>query len=651
VPSVTAPFESHLDQHSAWRRELSLRLKLLGEWLAEQQLDNPARMERLRRLEAQTRSDRVRVAFVAEFSRGKSELINAIFFAHYGRRIMPASPGRTTMCPTELYYEPGTPPCLRLLSVHTRRESATLADWRRDMVAWEKHDLKPQDPVQMAQVLHKVTEVEAVSVDDARALGFWDDTHLEANPTPLPDGRVEIPRWRHALITLTHPLLKQGLVILDTPGLNAVGVEPELTLNLIGQADAVVFILAADAGVTRSDLAIWRAHIAHDAQGAVDAATRLVVLNKIDTLWSGVDSAQTVSDQLERQVAECARVLDIAPERVMAVSAQKGLVAKIDRNAQVLAASRLPALEAALGEGLLAARQRILRSAVSRGMGELRADVSAALHGQRRELSEQLVELRGLRGKNSQVVNAMRGRIQREWAEFEPCEPRIQALRAIYIKELKELYRRLGKSALESEMRELLVALAQQGLKLGLKRVYGDAFERLRLRLAQVEQGCNELHAMLAASYRQLNTEFGFSLQPPDGPALGAALRDLAAVEAAHLKYLGLGHTLRLAQSDFARRLVNTLQDRVRHVYDSAQAELDIWSKGTLAQLDAHYQDRRNGFERRLQAIERIRDATTGLDERLAALEADDAALTALEQRLNELTRRMTDEPAERAAA
>ncbi len=67
--------------------------------------------------------------------------------------------------------------------------------------------------------------------------------------------------WRHAIINMPHPLLKQGLVILDTPGLNAVGAEPELTVNLIPQAHAVVFILGADTGVTRSDLAIWREHL------------------------------------------------------------------------------------------------------------------------------------------------------------------------------------------------------------------------------------------------------------------------------------------------------------------------------------------------------------------------------------------------------
>ena len=93
-------FNEQFDLHGVWRREFALRLKLLAGWMKDHELLNAAVEERLRRLEFQVRSDKVMVAFVAEFSRGKSELINAIFFAGYGRRIMPASAGRTTMCPT-----------------------------------------------------------------------------------------------------------------------------------------------------------------------------------------------------------------------------------------------------------------------------------------------------------------------------------------------------------------------------------------------------------------------------------------------------------------------------------------------------------------------------------------------------------------------
>ena len=242
---------------------------------------------RMKRLEAQLRNDKVMVAFVAEFSRGKSELINAIFFAGYGRRIMPASAGRTTMCPTELGYDADVPPCLRLLPIETRLQKQALMEWRSAPEKWTRLDLDVNDPAQLAQALEKVAEVRHVTKDEARALGFWHDNSPDDNPLAGPDGLIEVPKWRHALINIAHPLLKQGLVILDTPGLNAIGAEPELTVSLIPQAHAVVFILAADTGVTKSDLAIWREHLITEGEG-VDA--RLVVLNKIDTLWDALST-------------------------------------------------------------------------------------------------------------------------------------------------------------------------------------------------------------------------------------------------------------------------------------------------------------------------------------------------------------------------
>ncbi|MCV5919085.1 dynamin family protein, partial [Escherichia coli] len=75
-------------------------------------------------------AEKLVVAFVAEFSRGKSELINAIFFADTGRRILPATPGRTTMCPVELSYDPDEPPSLKLLDIDTRLGTQSLTELR-----------------------------------------------------------------------------------------------------------------------------------------------------------------------------------------------------------------------------------------------------------------------------------------------------------------------------------------------------------------------------------------------------------------------------------------------------------------------------------------------------------------------------------------
>ena len=255
-------FNQELDDHGAWRRQFALRLKLMSEWLREHELLESGVRERLDQLLAQVRNDKIMVAFVAEFSRGKSELINAMFFAGYGRRIMPASAGRTTMCPTELGFDADIPPCLRLLPIETRLQAKSLLDWRNAPDKWERVDLDVNDPQQLARAIQKVAEVRRVSRSEAAALGFWNDELPDDNPMVGADGLVEVPRWRHALINMAHPLLKQGLVILDTPGLNAIGAEPELTVSLLPQAHAVVFILAADTGVTKSDLAIWRQHLA-----------------------------------------------------------------------------------------------------------------------------------------------------------------------------------------------------------------------------------------------------------------------------------------------------------------------------------------------------------------------------------------------------
>lgn len=184
---VGPSFNEQFDQHGAWRRAFALQLKQLADWMTSHSLMDAAVGEKLQRLESQVRSDKVMVAFVAEFSRGKSELINAIFFADYGRRIMPASAGRTTMCPTELGYEPSVPVSLRLLPIDTRLQVQGLAEWRLKPERWVQIPLDVNDAGQMAQSLEKVAEVRRVTLDEARALGFWHDDLPEDNPCRTPE--------------------------------------------------------------------------------------------------------------------------------------------------------------------------------------------------------------------------------------------------------------------------------------------------------------------------------------------------------------------------------------------------------------------------------------------------------------------------------
>jgi hypothetical protein len=645
---VGTSFNEQFDQHGTWRREFALRLKLLSEWLKDHELLDSAVEERLRRLEGQMRSDKVMVAFVAEFSRGKSELINAIFFAGYKRRIMPASAGRTTMCPTELGYDADVPPCLRLLPIETRLQPQPLMEWRAVPEKWTRVDLDVNDPAQLAQAFEKVAEIRKVTQEQAKALGFWHDDTPEDNPMVGSDGLIEVPRWRHALINIAHPLLKQGLVILDTPGLNAIGAEPELTVNLIPQAHAVVFILAADTGVTKSDLAIWREHLIAEDE---DADARLVVLNKIDTMWDSLSTPAQVQAQIERQRNTTAEILGLPQEQVIPVSAQKGLVAKVNSDAALLQASRLPALEQALSEGVMGQRQKILRSSVAGNITELRAEAARVINIRRRDLAEQMVELKGLRGKNMSVIKHMRARIEQEQGDFDASGAKIHAVRSVHLKLLRDVFTLLGTSTLKAEMAELTKALRTPGIKLGVRKAYGQTFERLRAGLNRAQAISGEIQTMLTGTFRQLNAEYGFSLQAPREPDLARYERDLDLVERSHNQYLGVSNALRLAQPEFADRLVRALATRLRVVYESALGEVELWNKSAAAQLDAQLRERRRNFGRRLEAIERIQQAASGLDDRIAEIAAQEAALDQLDAKLAELTGQLVDTPGAAAPA
>jgi hypothetical protein len=414
----------------------------------------------------------------------------------------------------------------------------------------------------------------------------------------------------------------------------------------------VVFILAADTGVTKSDLTIWRQHLSvlGDSRDS-----RLVVLNKIDTLWDALSSPEQVQLQIASQRANSAEILGLLPHQVIAVSAQKGLLAKVNGDEPLLQASNLLELEAALGGGLLGQRRKILGAAVSRGVDALREETGRLVHVRARDLVEQVQELEGLRGKNAGVIKQMRLRIEQEQAEFDASGAKIQAVRSVHLRLLKDVFALLSATQLKGVVADLARALRQPGIKLGIKRAYGNAFERLRADLQQASKLAEDIQSMLEGSFKGLNAEYGFSLQAPEPPPLAQYFQELDLVERNHVQYLSLGNALRLAQPEFGERLARALMSRLRRVHENAVNQIELWNKSAAAQLDAQLRERRRNFVRRIEAVSRIQQAASGLNERISELQLQQAELNLLDAKLTELTDHLltlpTDAPLEDALA
>ena len=618
-----------LDALATWRAELDRHVVVLGRSLAEQDAMDASDQALLAGLRDRLSSEKLVLAFVAEFSRGKSELINAIFFADAGRRVLPATPGRTTMCPVELRYEADMPTRLSLLPVETRLAGLSLAELRPRDEPWHHVPLDPRDAQSLVQALSAVTRTQRVPKDRARALGFWDDEHLDDNPPVDSEGNVEVPAWRHAIINYPHPLLKRGLVVIDTPGLNAIGAEPELTLGLLPSAHAVVFVLGADTGVTRSDLSIWRDHL---GQATLE---RFVVLNKIDALMDPLVADSVVQAQIEQQRVNTARTLGVPLERVFPLSARDALAARVDLDPKQLLASRLPPLEDALVAQLLPRRQELLVQSAVAVVEQLRKSAGRRLGDRRRQQSEQLLELRGLRGKSGAKTRLMIERVDAEIADFERCTAKLAALRAVQARILKSVLALLSSESLRSELGAMQSAMSSRPFNLGGRSAFDTLMKRVRAALVKALSQSEEMRQMLEGSFRQLNTEFGFAFALNPMPDLSPYAEELDRIDHNYSRFLGLGQALRMAAPGFAEQFRRMLLSKLRVVFENAAGEVELWSKSAQGQVDMQLRERRRAFVRRREALQRVQLAAGELEQRIAEVQAQDEHLAEMLSRLN----------------
>ncbi|WP_345793096.1 dynamin family protein [Thauera sp. JM12B12] len=614
--------------YSRWRGQTGDAVTRLRAWLARNDVGDVQSDLRLQYLLERLHDDKLTVAFVAEFSRGKSELINAIFFGDHGDRILPSSAGRTTMCPTELQWSKGATPELRLLPIRSRARQAPVSELKRYREAWTIVALEAVDASSLQAALARVGETERVEADEAESLGFAVDASGDEGIKPGADGMVEIPRWRHAVIQFPHPLLEQGLVVLDTPGLNAIGAEPELTLSMLPNAHAVLFILAADTGVTQSDLAVWRNYV----QGsATRQRGRLVVLNKIDGLWDGLRDEARIEAELGRQVESVADTLGIERGAVFPVSAQKGLVARIQGDAELLERSRIPALERALSDDLLPTKQDIVREDTLAETREVAARTRALLEGRLSGLCEQLQELTDLRGKNQSVLEYMMRKIRTEKEEFEQGLQKYYAVRSVFSNLTNSLLAHMGLDALRDETRRTREAMLESTFTRGLREAMEGYFHNLRTNLQRSSAEISEISRMLETMYKRFSVEHGLKLSPPESFSTMRYEAELDRLEAIFNRQINTALTLVTTEKHaLTQKFFETVAMQARRTFEIANQDVEQWLRAVMSPLDTQVREYQIQLKRRLESVKRIHEATDTLENRVEELKQGEEAVRTL---------------------
>ncbi len=617
---TTTALQRKLDSYSNWRHDLLTELEAYKSWLDDEDLLEGEDELRILELIESLKSDKIVLALVAEFSRGKTELINSIFFADYKKRLLPSSVGRTTMCPTEIRYDEKEPPFIQLLPIETRKSSLTIDEYKEAAVNWSRTELDIDSPEQMSEALLQLIQTKEISEQEAKELGFPPHTlDLKEN------NKLQVPVWRHAVINYPHPLLKSGLVILDTPGLNALGTEPELTLNMLPMAHTIMFILAADTGVTRSDMDIWRNHITLSLNPREQNV--MAVLNKIDTMWDDLHDDAFTQANIRRQIEETSRILDIDEDLVVPVSAQKGLIAKIKNDRLMLNRSGLPKLEDKLSVDLIDKKQSLIQKKVQRELGVMVKSTRDVYLSRLNTLVKERHEILNLRGQSKSVLVTLSEQLQSQSKQLSQAMDDYHKTVRIMNDQAKRLRQHLSSKNIDFMIGASRISMQETWNTFGLKRGMADFFDQAENRLSEVNSGAVKLSELVDRIYEEFKTRHNLEMNVPPEFDIEPFIEDFMHLRMDGEQFRDSMMLVVTEQHYVIKRFFITMASRARRILDETNYALRAWSKAILQPISTQIEEHKEQIGRRLSNIEKLKTNHSNLEQRITAIEEDLAEL------------------------
>jgi GTP-binding protein EngB required for normal cell division len=256
-------------------------------------------------LESRLRTQRLQLAVLGQFKRGKSSFINGLI----GSAVLPTAVIPLTALATFITWHPT--PIVRITFA-----SAT------------PQELISEDPDTIRAFLHRFVAEES-----------------------NPENRLNVTRVE---LGFPAPLLVGGTTLIDTPGIGSTHRHnTDAALRILPECDAALFVISADPPITETEINYLQ-------RISTTTAKIILVVNKIDYLER--PDQDRIVDFLRSAVAK--GLPSETDTRIFPVSARDALRAKQSQNALALKDSGLPAVEEFLTEYLAKDKVRTLQAAV-----------------------------------------------------------------------------------------------------------------------------------------------------------------------------------------------------------------------------------------------------------------------------------------------
>ena len=273
-------------------------------------------------------------------------------------------------------------------------------------------------------------------------------------------------------------------------------------------------------------------------------------------------------------------------------------------------------------------RHQPQRQPVFEIIGSLAAAVRTILDSRIVGIHEQLAEMRGLRGKNQDVVEHMMARIQQEKDLFERGMQRYTALRTVFTQHTNSLYECIGLETLRGAAGETRKRIEASPFTKGVRAAMNEFFASIHGGLNQSGHQTGEIHEMMQAMYARFAKEHGLETFTPPPFSMLKYQKEVERLERAYnVHFNTLWNMVSKAKFTLMKRFFETVAIRVKHVYDIANRDLDSWLKAVMAPLETQVREHHLQLRRRLESVKRIHRASDELEERISELEQAETAV------------------------
>jgi hypothetical protein len=365
-------------------------------------------------------------------------------------------------------------------------------------------------------------------------------------------------------------------------------------------------------------------------------------LNKIDTMWDDLRPTQHYTSDVEAQVKRSAQLLGISTERIFPVSAQKGLIARIQKNAALLERSRLLPLEKALAQELPQAHHTVMQLAFKAEVEDLLRRIQLDLQSRLDDYDAKHQVASSLQGQNRATLMSSAEDAASAMESFRRVAERFEKLNVIITRQghglLNTLDPKLWQLQINNTRKRMQASIFSKGVVDAMKDFFADSHNNLESARNQAD----ELHGLVGAIYERFAKEHDFRQPIPERLPFERYFSQLEWLEQKlDMRFSSVIRVLTSAKSSYTGKYFDALAGNVKELLQDASRDTRAWLSDIMLPLESEVHSRGERLAERELLVAQAAQSGQGVEQQMQSLQSDARRYELQKSRLSELRARL----------